>query len=102
MKKPLAIFSALLALLATPALAAGPQVPAPKIVVIDTTALLTRSKVGMDVARQMQAIGNQVKADLAGQARALQAAEAAAQQQMAILAPDVKNQKIKEFQAKQD
>ena len=101
MKKPLAVLSFVLAASLSPALAAGPQAPAPKILVFDTTALLTRSKVGLDVARQMQAMGNQIKADLAGQAKALQAAEAAATQQMAILAPDVKNQKIKEFQAKE-
>lgn len=101
MKKPLAFLPLALALLATPALAAGPQVAAPKILVIDTAALLTRSKVGVDVARQIRALSDQVKNDLGAQAKNLQAQEAALSQQVAILAPDVKNQKIKEFQAKE-
>ena len=101
MKKQLFVLPFALALLATPALAAGPQVAAPKILVIDSTALLTRSKVGMDVARQIKALSDQVKGDLGAQAKNLQAQEQALSQQVAILAPDVKNQKIKDFQAKE-
>jgi outer membrane protein len=101
MKKPLAVLMFVLAAFVTPALAAGPQVQAPKILVIDRTAILTRSKVGQDVARQTKTLSDQVKADLSGQAKALQAQEQALSQQVAILAPDVKNQKIKDFEAKQ-
>jgi len=76
-------------------------IPQPKILVLDQNALLQLSKVGQDVGRQVQAYGNQAKADLQGQAKALQAQEQALQQQVAILAPDVKAQKIKDFENKQ-
>jgi len=102
MKKlfPLAVAAALL-LPAAPVLAA-PGVPAPRILVLNRAAILQLSKVGKDVARQVQAYGNQAKAQLAGQAKALQAEGQQLQQQIAILAPDVKKQKIAAFQAKQD
>jgi outer membrane protein len=75
--------------------------PQPKILMIDQNKLLLGSKVGQDVARQVQAYTNQAKADLQGQAHALEVQGQALQQQVAILAPDVKAQKIKEFESKQ-
>jgi outer membrane protein len=81
----------------TPALADPPQ---PKIVVIDRAAIMQFSKVGQDIARQMQAYANQAKADLQGQGKALQAEERNLQQQVAILAPDVKAKRVAAFQAK--
>jgi len=102
MKKILALALMLFAANMLPALAAPPPaIPAPKILVIDRAAILTQSKVGQDVARQARAYSDQAKADLAAQAKSLQAQEQALQQQIAILAPDVKNQKIKEFQGKE-
>jgi Skp family chaperone for outer membrane proteins len=102
MKKILALSLISFAAIAVPALAAPPPaIPAPKILVIDRAAILTQSKVGQDVARQAKAYSDQAKADLAAQAKSLQAQEQALQQQIAILAPDVKNQKIKEFQGKE-
>jgi outer membrane protein len=83
--------------LVTPVLADPPQ---PKIVVVDRAAILQFSKVGQDVARQMQAAANQAKADLSGQGKALQAEERSLQQQVAILAPDVKAKRLAAFQAK--
>src|SRR3982750_377017 len=73
---------AALALSATPVLADPPQ---PKIVVLDRAAILQFSKVGQDIARQMQAYANQAKADLQGQGRSLQAEYRALQQQVGIL-----------------
>jgi outer membrane protein len=75
--------------------------PQPKILTVDQNMLLLGSKVGQDVARQVQAYTNQAKADLQGQAHALEVQGQALQQQVAILAPDVKAQKIKEFENKQ-
>jgi len=86
------------ALSATPVLADPPQ---PKIVVLDRAAILQFSKVGQDIARQMQAYANQAKADLQGQGRSLQAEGRALQQQVAILAPDVKQKRLEAFQAKE-
>ena len=89
---------------ALPALAAPPppaQLPAPKILVINRSQILQMSKVGQDIGRQVQALANQAKADMAAQSRALQAEGAALQQQVAILAPDAKQKKIDAFQAKE-
>ena len=88
---------AALALSATPVLADPPQA---KIVVLDRAAILQFSKVGQDIARQMQTYANQAKADLQGQGRALQNEERTLQQQVAILAPDVKQKRLEAFQAK--
>src|SRR5471032_928109 len=82
---------------ATPALADPPQ---PKIVVIDRAAIMQFSKVGQDIARQMQAAANQAKADLSGEGKSLQDEERNLQQQVAILAPDVKAKRLAAFQAK--
>jgi outer membrane protein len=83
---------------ATAALADPPQ---PKIVVLDRAALMQYSKAGQDIAKQMQAYSAQAKADLQGQGRALEEEERTLQQQVAILAPDVKAKRIAAFQAKQ-
>jgi len=84
--------------LVTPALADPPQ---PKIVVIDRAAIMQFSKVGQDIARQIQGYANQAKADLQGQGRALQAEGRNLQQQVAILAPDLKAKRVAAFQAKE-
>jgi Skp family chaperone for outer membrane proteins len=86
------------ALSATPVLADPPQA---KIVVLDRGAILQFSKVGQDIARQMQAYANQAKGDLQAQGRALQNEGRTLQQQVAILAPDVKQKRLEAFQAKE-
>jgi len=83
---------------ASPVLADPPQA---KIVVIDRAAIMQFSKVGQDIAKQMQTYANQAKNDLSSQGKALQAEGRNLQQQVAILAPDVKAKKIAAFQAKQ-
>ena len=89
---------AALALSATPVLADPPQA---KIVVLDRAAILQFSKVGQDIARQMQNYANQAKNDLQAQGRALEKEGQQLQQQVAILAPDVKQKRLDAFQAKQ-
>src|SRR6186713_3014156 len=80
------------AILGTPALAA--PAPAPKIVVIDKSAIMQASKVGQDVARQVQSLANQAKSDLTAQGRALQTEGRSLQQQVAILSPDLKATRV--------
>ena len=89
---------AALILSATPVLADPPQA---KIVVLDRAAILQFSKAGQDIARQMQTYANQAKADLQAQGRALQNEGRQLQQQVAILAPDVKQKRLEAFQAKE-
>jgi outer membrane protein len=105
MKKTLALSFILLASTVLPALAAPPGppqgMPQPLILVLDQNAVLQFSKVGKNIQQQVMALGNQAKGDIQGQVKALQAQGAALQQQVAILAPDVKAQKIKDFEAKQ-
>ena len=83
---------------AAPAMADPPQ---PKIVVLDRAAILQFSKVGQDIARQMQTYANQAKADLSAQGRALQNEGRTLQQQVAILAPDLKEKRVEAFRAKE-
>jgi len=97
MKKSLLLALAL-ASLSTAAFADPPQ---PKIVVLDRAAIMQFSKAGQDIAKQMQTYSAQAKSDLQSQGRALEAEERNLQQQVAILAPDVKAKRIAAFQAKQ-
>jgi len=80
---------------------AAAALPAPKVLVINRQAILQSSKVGQDIARQVQAYAAQAKADMDAQGKALQTEGQALQQQIAILAPDVKQKKIDAFQAKE-
>ncbi|HXR95079.1 MAG TPA: OmpH family outer membrane protein [Rhizomicrobium sp.] len=101
--KKLFLALALLGMSAAPALAANPPPPPQlKILLIDRQAILRLSKVGQDVARQVEAYSNQAKAEIAGQQKALQAEASKLQQDVAILAPDAKAKKIAEFDAKQN
>jgi serine/threonine protein kinase len=70
-------------------------------VVIDRAAILRFSKVGQDIAKQMQTYANQAKNDLASQGKALQAEGRNLQQQVAILAPDVKQKRLDAFRNKE-
>jgi outer membrane protein len=92
--------------LSSPALAQGHPAPAPqgvsmpKILIIDRQALLRQSKVGQDIARQVQDLTKSAEAELKGENESLAREGQALQQQVAILAPDVKAQKIKAFESK--
>ena len=85
--------------IATPVLADPPQA---KIVVIDRAAIMQFSKVGQDIAKQMQTYANQAKQDLSAQGKALQAEGRNLQQQVAILAPEVKQKRLDAFRAKEE
>lgn len=75
--------------------------PAPVILVIDRNAILRASKVGQDIVRQVNGYTRSAETEFKGQAGSLRAQEQQLQQQIAILAPDVKAKKIKAFQAQQ-
>ena len=104
MKKTL-LALAIFAAAATPALAANPppqqQQLQPRILLIDRQAILRMSKVGQDVAKQVQTYADQAKADIAGQQKALQTEAQQLQQQVAILAADARQKKVQAFEAKQ-
>ncbi len=76
------------------------NVPAPKILVIDRQALLQRSKVGQDIERQVQNLTKSAEAELKGEGESLRKERQTLDQQVAILAPDVRQQKLKAFDAK--
>jgi len=93
---------ALLAAMTAPVLAANPPPPPqPHILLIDRQAILRVSKVGQDVAKQVQSYADKAKADIAGQQKALQNEAQQLQQQVAILAADAKQKKVQAFEAKQ-
>lgn len=75
--------------------------PMPKILVINREAILQVSKVGQSIVQQVKAYTQQAEKDLKGQGDALRNEGQALQQQIAILAPDVKAKKIADFQAKE-
>lgn len=75
--------------------------PAPKILVIDRAMILRRSKVGKDIARQVKAFTDAAEKEFKGESDALKREGQALQQQIAILAPDVKKKKIAAFERKQ-
>jgi Skp family chaperone for outer membrane proteins len=58
------------------------------------------SKVGLDIQRQVEVLKQQASRDLNGEGAALKSEETQLQQQAAILAPDVKARRIRDFQAR--
>jgi len=75
--------------------------PAPRIIVVDRQAILRGSKVGQDIVRQVNGFTQSAETEFRAQNEALQKESQTLQQQVAILAPDVRSQKIKAFEAKE-
>lgn len=75
--------------------------PAPKIIVIDRNMILRLSSAGKDMLNQAQGLSKKADAEFKARADALQKEAAGLQQQLAILAPDVRAKKEKAFQDKQ-
>src|SRR6185312_16857243 len=98
MKKLLPL--ALLAFALMPAMAAPPPIPAPKVVVLDRVAILQASKVGRDIARQLQALNAQTKTNFEAQQKSLAAEQQQLRQQVAIMAADQRQKKEADFSAK--
>ena len=86
------------------ALAAPPQpggtAPIAKVLLIDLRRVMSDSKVGQDMQQQIKALKTQATSELNGEGRALQGEKNQLEQQAAILAPDVKARRIKDFEAK--
>ena len=80
---------------------AAQGLPTARIIVFDRQALMRSSKAGQDIARQVQTYLQQAQESLKGEGEALQREGQTLRQQIAILAPDVKEQKIKAFNQKQ-
>jgi len=74
--------------------------PAPKILVINRAAILQGSKVGQDIVHQVQGFTQSAETEFKAEGEGLRRDQQALQQQIAILAPDVKAKKIKDFQAR--
>jgi Skp family chaperone for outer membrane proteins len=81
-----------------PAPAPVANIPAPKILVINRSIILANSKVGQDIVRQVRGFTAAAETEFKGQNDALRKQQAALQQQLAILAPDVKKKKMADFQ----
>ena len=71
-----------------------------KVLVIDRQALLRVSKVGQDIARQVQDLKKSAETELKGEGEALQREKVALEQNDAIYAADVRAQKRKAFESK--
>jgi Skp family chaperone for outer membrane proteins len=84
---------------AQPKPAAG--TPVPKILVINREAILRLSKVGQDIVKQVNGYTQAAEKEFKGQGEQLRKDGAALQQQLAILAPDVKAKKIADFENRQ-
>ena len=83
------------------AAAAASAVQSPRIVVIDRQQLLQRSAAGKDIFTQTQALSKQLETQLRTEETALQKEAVDLQQQMAIMAADLRAQKEKDFTGKQ-
>lgn len=87
---------------AAPAAAApAAALPAPRVIVIDRNMLLRMSSAGKDMFAQAQNLTKAADAEFKAQADQLQKDGQALQQQLAILAPDVRAQKQKDFLSRQ-
>jgi Skp family chaperone for outer membrane proteins len=74
--------------------------PAARILMLDMRRIMGLSKVGLDIQRQVEVLKQQASRDLNGEGAALKSEETQLQQQAAILAPDVKARRIRDFQAR--
>jgi outer membrane protein len=81
--------------------AASSAVQSPRIIVIDRQQLLQRSAAGKDIFTQTQTLSKQLETQLRTEETALQGEAVQLQQQLAILAADVRAQREKDFTAKQ-
>lgn len=87
---------------AAPAVAGvAPGGAQPRIIVIDRNFILQRSSAGQDMLNQVQTLSKAAETEFKTQEQALATEAGQLQQQMAIMAPDARDQKEKEFTGKQ-
>jgi Skp family chaperone for outer membrane proteins len=84
---------------AKPAAATG-KAPAAIILFLDRGTVLRQSAVGKDMYAQVEAMAKKMETEFAPENKKLQADVQALQQQAAVLSQDVRNQKIKELEAR--
>lgn len=73
----------------------------PRVIVIDRNALLSISSAGLAMLEDVEALTAAADREFTAQANSLQEEAAALQQELAILAPDIRTQRQQEFQNKQ-
>jgi len=76
--------------------------PDPRILVIDRGAILRQSASGRDMIEQVEALSKKVEEDLKGDDEKLRADIKSFQQQAAILAADVRDQRQRNLQSRQE
>jgi len=74
---------------------------APRVIVVDRNALLSVSSAGAAMLEDVEALSADADREFQAQADSLQTEAAALQQELAILAPDIRNQRQQEFINKQ-
>jgi outer membrane protein len=74
--------------------------PTARILLVDLRRVMGASKVGQDIQRQVEALKADATKQLNGEGQELQKEKTQLEQQAAILAPDVKARRIKDFDAK--
>ena len=84
-----------------PAVAQEAATPAPRIIVIDRNVILRLSSAGQAMTGSMGTLSEQADTEFQSQAEQLQQEAQALQQQLAILAPDARQQRQEEFFTKQ-
>lgn len=80
--------------------AAPGAAPAARILIVDMSAVIGGSKVGASIRNQVNALKQQAQSQLNGEGEALKRDRAQIEQQGAILAANVKAQKVKDWQAR--
>jgi outer membrane protein len=80
--------------------AAGAKAPTAVILFLDRATVLRQSAVGKDMAAQVEGLVKKMEADFAPENKKLQADVQALQSQAAVLAPDVRQGKIKELETR--
>ncbi len=82
--------------------ASGPSsTPQPRILVIDRSTILRQSAAGKDMIAQIDTLTKSAEAEFKGEDQRLRSDAQALQQQMAVLAPEVRAQKSREFNDRQ-
>lgn len=80
--------------------AAGAKAPTAVILFLDRATVLRQSAVGKDMATQVEGLVKKMEADFAPENKKLQADVQALQSQAAVLAPDVRQAKIKDLETR--
>jgi len=81
--------------------ASAPANPGSRTLFVDAHAIITGSKLGQDVQRQVLAYEDKVNADLGPEGQSLHAEAQDLQKQAPLLPPDIREKKIAAFQARQ-